>query len=85
MARMRRLSMRVPLRLRLASLRRLWLRRLRLLCVMGTLPHLLKGTLRPEHNKSPSQHCATGRGLTVLTVPTERGQLVFTPMLSASQ
>jgi hypothetical protein len=75
---MRRLSMRrrLPLRRRmwLARLRRLWLRRLWLLRVMGTLPHLLKGTLRsnPEHNKSPSQHCATGRGSTVLAVPAER-------------
>jgi hypothetical protein len=48
---MRRLSMRVRrlpmrrLRLRLARLRRLWVRRLWLLLVMGTLPHLLKGTL----------------------------------------
>ena len=76
-----------PLRLRLARLRWLWLRRLWLLLVMGTLPHLLKGTLRsnPEHNKSPSQPCAAGRGPTVLAVPTERGQLVFAPMLSASQ
>ena len=86
---MRRLSVRrrlpVRRRLRLAWLRRLWLRRLWLLRVLGTLPHLLKGTLRsnPEHNKSPSQHCATGRGPTVLAVPTERGQLVFVPMLSA--
>ena len=53
---MRRLSMRrrLPLRRRmwLARLRRLWLRRLWLLRVMGTLPHLLKGTLRsiPEDN-----------------------------------
>ena len=75
MARMRRLSMRVPLRLRLATLRRLWLRRLWLLRVLGTLPYLLKGTLRsnPEHNKSPSQYCATGRGPTVLAAPTESG------------
>ena len=35
-----------PLRLRLARLRWLWLRRLWLLLFMGTLPHLLKGTLR---------------------------------------
>jgi hypothetical protein len=40
-ARVRRLSMRVPLWLRLASLRWLWLRRLWLLRVMGTLPLLL--------------------------------------------
>ena len=33
-----------PLRLRLARLRWLWLRRLWLLLVMGTLRHLLKGT-----------------------------------------
>jgi hypothetical protein len=38
---MRRLSMRVPLRLRLATLRRLWLRRLWLLHAVGSLPHLL--------------------------------------------
>jgi hypothetical protein len=30
-------------------------------------------TSNPEHNKSPSQHCATGRGPTVLAVPTEPG------------
>jgi hypothetical protein len=42
-------------------------------------------TSNPEHNKSPSQPCATGRGPTVLAVPTERGQLIFAPMLSASQ
>jgi hypothetical protein len=82
---MRRLSVRrrlpVRRRLRLARLRWLWLRRLWLLLVMGTLRHLLKGTLRsnPEHNKSPSQPCATGRGPTVLAVPTERGQLVLAP------
>ena len=45
MAGMRRLSMRVPLRLRLATLRRLWLRRLWLLLAVGSLPHLLKGIL----------------------------------------
>jgi hypothetical protein len=28
----------------------------------------------PEHNKSPSQRCATGRGPTVLAVPTERSR-----------
>jgi hypothetical protein len=33
-------------RLRLARLRRLWLRRLRLLLVMGTLPHLLRALLQ---------------------------------------
>jgi hypothetical protein len=42
-----RLSMRVPLRLRLASLRRLWLRRLWLLLAVGSLPRLLKRTLVP--------------------------------------
>jgi hypothetical protein len=70
----------------LARLRWLWLRRLRLLLLMGTLPHLLKGTLRlnPEHNKSPSQHCAAGRGPTVLAVPTEQGQILFAPTLSES-
>jgi hypothetical protein len=46
---LRRLSLRrrVPLRwlrMRLAWLRWLWLRRLRLLLAMGPLPHLLKGT-----------------------------------------
>jgi hypothetical protein len=83
---MRRLSVRRrlplwPLRLRLARLRWLWLRRLWLLRFMGTLPHLLKGTLRsnPEHNKSPSQYCATGRGPTVLAVPTERGAISIRP------
>ena len=49
-------------RLRLATLRWLWLWGLWLLLLMGTVPRLLKGTLRPEDNKSPSQHCATGRG-----------------------
>ena len=29
-------------------------------------------SFKSEHNKSPSQHCATGRGPTVLAVPTER-------------
>jgi hypothetical protein len=40
-------------RLRLATLRWLWLRRLWLLLLMGTVPRLLKGTLHsnPEHNK----------------------------------
>ena len=41
---------RLPLRwvrLWLAALRRLWLRRLWLLLVMGTLPRLLKGHYRP--------------------------------------
>jgi hypothetical protein len=53
---MRRLSVRwrLPLwrRVRLSWLRRLRLRRLRLLLVLGTLPHLLNGTRRsnPEHN-----------------------------------
>jgi hypothetical protein len=28
----------------------------------------------PEHNKSPRQRCATGRGPTVLAVPTERSR-----------
>jgi len=72
---MRRLSMRVPLRLRLAPLRRLWLRRLWLLLVMGTLPHLLKGTLPfdPMCNKDPSQHCVAGRGPTVLVCPPNGG------------
>jgi hypothetical protein len=86
---MRRVSMwrwlPVRRRLWLATLRWLWLWGLWLLLLMGTVPRLLKGTLRPEDNKSPSQHCATGRGPTVLAVPTERGQLVFAPMLSASQ
>jgi hypothetical protein len=88
---MRRVSMwrwlPVRRRLRLATLRWLWLWGLWLLLLMGTVPRLLKGTLRsnPEHYKSPSQHCATGRGPTVLAAPTERGQLVFAPMLSASQ
>ena len=57
----RRLSMRgrLPmwwLRLRLARLRWLWLRRLRLLLVMGTLRHLLKGTPRqiPSTIKAPA-------------------------------
>jgi hypothetical protein len=52
-ARMRRLSMwrrlplwRVPLRVRLARLRWLWLRRLRLLLAMGALPHLLSSLLK---------------------------------------
>jgi hypothetical protein len=71
------------LRWRLRRLRRLWLW-LWLLPFMGRLRHLLKGS-NPKHNKSPSQHCAIGRGPTVLAVPTERGQLVFAPMLSASQ
>jgi hypothetical protein len=48
---MRRLPMRVPLRLRLATLRRLWLRRLWLLRVLGTLPHLLKRTLRSKSRR----------------------------------
>jgi hypothetical protein len=87
---MRRLSVwrRLPVRrwLRLARLQRLWLRRLRLLLSLGTLRHLLKVKLAdPEHNKSPSQHCETGRGSTVLAVPTESGQILFVPMLSASQ
>ena len=45
-----------PLRLRLARLRWLWLRRLWLLLVMGTLRHLLKGTLRsnPQDDKAPA-------------------------------
>jgi hypothetical protein len=59
-----------------------WLRRLWLLLFMGTLPHLLKGYVQiPSTIKAP----AGGRGLTVLAVPTERGQLVFVPLLSASQ
>ena len=72
-------------RLRLATLRWLWLWGLWLLLLMGTVPRLLKGTLRPEDNKSPSQHCATGRG-PVLAVPTERGQLgaYSPPLLSRS-
>ena len=51
--RVRRLPVR-RLRLGLASLRRLSLRRLWLLLVMGTLPRLLKGTLRssPTLDKS---------------------------------
>jgi hypothetical protein len=60
---MRRLSMwrwlPVRRRLRLATLRWLWLRRLWLLRLMGTLPHLLKGTLRsnpelPSTIKAPA-------------------------------
>ena len=54
MARMRRLSMRVPLRLRLAPLRRLWLRRLWLLLVMGTLPRLLKAHFIPTIIRAPA-------------------------------
>jgi hypothetical protein len=85
----RRLSMRWRplwrLRLRLARLRRLRLRWLWLLLVMGTLRRLLKGTHGPQHNKSPSQHCATGRGSTVLACPPYGGQLVFALMLAASQ
>ena len=42
-------------------------------------------TFKSPGRQSPSQHCATGRGPTVLAVPTERGQLVFVPTLSASQ
>ena len=76
MARMRRLPVRrLPVRrLRLAPLRRLRLRRLWLLRVMGTLPHLLKGTLqldsrvqqkpRPALRGWPGPYCAS--------VPTER-------------
>jgi hypothetical protein len=45
---MRRLSMRVPLRLRLATLRRLRLRRLWLLHAVGSLPRLLS-----EHAFTP--------------------------------
>jgi hypothetical protein len=41
-------------RLRLATLWRLWLWRLWLLLVMGTVPRLLKGRLRPEDNKAPA-------------------------------
>src|SRR5262249_3858828 len=39
----------------------------------------------PVCDKSPSQHCAAGRGPTVLACPPNGGQLVFLPMLSASQ
>ena len=47
----------------------------------GDVAASAKGTLRsnPKHNKSPSQPCATGRGPTVLAVPTEREQLVIRP------
>ena len=77
---------RLPLRVRLARLRRVRLRRMRLLPYMGTLRRLLKATLaNPERNKSPSQHRETGRGPTVLAVPVEKGQILFVPMLSASQ
>ena len=52
----RRLPVRWPLWLRLARLRWLWLRRLWLLPFMGTLRHLLKGTLRqiPSTIKAPA-------------------------------
>jgi hypothetical protein len=60
-ARMRRLPVRrrLPLRslrVRLARLWRLWLRRLWLLRVLGTLPHLLKGALVqiPSTIKAPA-------------------------------
>jgi hypothetical protein len=67
-------------RVRLAPLRRLWLRWLWLLLPMGPLQHLLTAhSLNPEHNKSPSQHCETGRGPTVLAVPTERGANTIRP------
>ena len=85
MARMRRLSMRVPLRLRLARLRRLPVRRLWLLLAVGTLPRLLKGTLRPEHNKSPSEHCNWPGPNSASCAHRNGGQLVFAPVLSASQ
>ena len=53
---------RLPLRRRmwLARLRRLWLRRLWLLRVMGTLPHLLKGKLRPASCHWPELNRASG-------------------------
>jgi hypothetical protein len=53
----------------------------------GDVAASAKGTpcSNPEHNRNPSQHCATGWGPTVLAMPTERGPLVFAPMLSASQ
>ena len=90
MARMRRLSMRVPLRLRLATLRRLWLRRLWLLLAVGSLPHLLKRTLRSKFKvsstiKKPQPALRSWPGLYCASVPTERGQLVFVPMLGSSQ
>ena len=80
-ARMRRLSMRVRwlpvrrLRLRLARLRRLWLRRLWLLLVMGTLPHLLKGTLPFESpvRQKPQPALRGWPGLTVLACPPNGG------------
>ena len=81
MARMRRLSMRVPLRLRLATLRRLWLRRLWLLLAVGSLPHLLEGVLpfksrvrqkpQPALRGWPGPYCAS--------VPTERGATSIRP------
>ena len=59
-----RLSVRRRLPLRLARLRRLWLRRLRLLLVMGTLPHLLRALLQ-------SPGAITAAGLVRVTVKPE--------------
>ena len=76
---MRRLPVRrrVPVRrwVRLARLRRLSLRWLRLLLAVGPLPRLLKDTTRsnPMGDKSPSQHCAAGRGSIVLVCPPNGG------------
>ena len=81
---MRRLSMRrrLPLRRRLwlARLRRLSLRWLWLLRSVGTLPRLLKGTIRSNTRPiSSGQHRATGRGPTVLAVPAESGLISNRP------
>jgi len=69
------------LRLRLASLRRLSVRRLWLLLEMGTLPRLLKGTLRsnPVDNKKPRPAWAAGASMLSVLVCRLNGQLTFRP------